>query len=51
MARRPPSRSRATLKGRNVFGCLELVPRVIDTVGNRDAPSASAIYVNGNRNI
>lgn len=42
-----------TLKGRDVFGYLKLVPGVIDTVGNRDVASASAIngiYINGNNN-
>ena len=42
-----------TLKGRDVFGYLRLVPGVIDTVGNRDVASASAIngiYINGNNN-
>ncbi|MEO8370009.1 MAG: TonB-dependent receptor [Candidatus Solibacter sp.] len=42
-----------TLKGRDVFGYLKLVPGVIDTVGNRDVASASAIngiFINGNNN-
>jgi len=42
-----------TLKGRDVFGYLKLVPGVIDTVGNLDVASASAIngiYINGNNN-
>ncbi len=41
-----------TLKGRDVFGYLRLVPGVIDTA-NRDVASASAIngiYINGNNN-
>lgn len=41
-----------TLKGRDVFGYLKLVPGIIDTA-NRDVASASAIngiYINGNNN-